>query len=96
MTAEERFWDQVEKTETCWLWTGHKNNKGYGQINIDSKTVGAHRYSYQLHKGEIPKGKHILHTCFTPACVNPDHLRIGTPAENFSDWDVIGDRHYKA
>lgn len=66
----------------CWTWTGSKYRNGYGWLKVFGKVVSAHRYSYELHKGPIPDGLHILHSCDVKDCVNPDHLRPGTHAEN--------------
>jgi len=85
VTREERFWDKVQKTDTCWLWIGSTNQDGYGRFNIGGKLGGAHRYSFELHTGEIPEGMHVLHTCDTPACVRPDHLFLGTHSDNMQD-----------
>lgn len=76
-----RFWANVMKTESCWLWTAGTRN-GYGAIYDGQRNNYAHRLSYILHKGEIPKGYHIDHLCFTPRCVNPDHLEAVTQREN--------------
>ena len=88
-TLEERFWRYVQKGDGCWTWTGHAADKmGYGRIQIagrGSKKIPAHRLSYQLHKGEIPDGFIIMHTCDNPSCVNPDHLVAGTYSENTQD-----------
>ena len=85
-----RFWAKVQKTPDCWLWTASKRHKGYGAFcwyNKDGKYVqgGAHRFAYQLLVGPIPTGMFVLHKCDTPACVNPEHLFIGTSQDNVDD-----------
>lgn len=64
----------------CWEWTGSKRN-GYGEYSNTS----AHRKSYELHKGKIPDGLFVLHSCDNRACINPDHLRLGTNQDNIND-----------
>jgi hypothetical protein len=68
----------------CWLWMGTKRN-GYGLFNIGSKSKSAHRVAYELFIGPIPTGLHLLHSCDTPSCINPAHLRPGTVKENMAD-----------
>lgn len=83
--TEERFWSKVNKTDTCWLWTASCFDGGYGSFSVNSNNIGAHRYSYTLHKGEIAEGLCVRHTCDEPHCVNPDHLELGTQQENMND-----------
>lgn len=89
-----RFWERVKKTETCWLWTGMKNEKGYGEIRIKYRTVFAHRLSFALHFGETPEGLCVLHRCDQPSCVRPDHLFLGTRKQNRADC-LSKNRHSK-
>ena len=84
-TAKERFGEMVRKTDTCWLWTGSCDRDGYGRFWSNKFNVSAHRYSYQIHYGFIPDGLFVLHSCDTPACVNPDHLWLGTNQDNMDD-----------
>jgi hypothetical protein len=83
--AEERFWSRVDSSGACWLWTGGHSGDGYGAITVDGRTTGAHRYSYGLNVGPIPTGMYVMHTCDVPLCVNPAHLRLGTPSDNGAD-----------
>lgn len=82
----ERFFSKVDKNVgLCWLWTGALDSWGYGNIRIEGKNQKASRVSYRMHKGDIPAGKLVLHTCDRPACVNPDHLWLGTNTDNMQD-----------
>lgn len=88
MPIEERFWSHVDKTPTCWLWTGSKDRQGYGTFGVGSRTDGtrrtvkAHRWAYERYVGPFPAGLEPDHLCRTPACVRPDHLEPVTHQEN--------------
>jgi len=85
MSLEDRFFQKVLKTDSCWLWTGGIATQGYGVFRVDGKSVSAHRHSYKIHKGEIPDGMHVCHSCDVRNCVNPDHLWVGTATDNMQD-----------
>ena len=86
----------------CWLWSGAKLNSGYGFLYVSKrKKVTTHRFSYQLFKGQIPDGLHVLHSCDVRMCVNPNHLRTGTDQDNVNDMmlrkrECRGSNHPKA
>lgn len=77
-----RFYAKLRKTDSCWLWTGNKGWDGYGHFWLDGRDVMAHRFSYELHRGQIPDGLTIDHLCRNKSCVNPEHLDPCTAAEN--------------
>lgn len=85
------FWSRVERGDGCWRWTAFRDSKGYGRMMLpDSRgagrvSEGAYRIAWALENGPIPGGMHVLHKCNNPGCVRPDHLRIGTHAENMQD-----------
>jgi hypothetical protein len=92
-TLQERFFEKIRKTSTCWLWQGSLNKKGYGQLNRGRRGEGvvlAHRASWEIHNGAIPDGLCVLHKCDNPQCVNPDHLFLGTIVDNDKDRDAKG------
>lgn len=86
----------------CWEWVGHRLKKGYGQMRCGKKLVLAHRASWAAFKGEIPVGLFVLHKCDNPSCCNPEHLFLGTNADNMNDMVAKGrnnhprrSNHYK-
>lgn len=82
-----RFMEKVEVVpdDGCWLWKGRTNEKGYGRYDLPRparRMVAAHRFSYQLFRGDIPDDLEVDHTCNVRRCVNPEHLETVTHAEN--------------
>lgn len=69
----------------CWLWTAADTTDGYGVFSYQGKLIMAHRFSYLVHKGSLVEGMYVIHSCDVPCCVNPNHLRLGTPLENTID-----------
>lgn len=82
---EKRFWSKVDKTPTCWVWTGSPHSAGYGTILIDGQIKYAHRVSYEMAYGRIPEGLEIDHICHNRPCVNPSHLRPVTRKQNMEN-----------
>lgn len=90
-----RFWKYVQKKahHDCWIWIGSLTVRGgYGQLNDKGKLLKAHRLSFQIHNGHIPKGLFICHRCNVPACCNPQHLYAGTAKQNWDDTIDAGTR----
>ncbi len=85
--VEERFFRKVDKGDGlgCWVWKGSTNEDGYGSFYYRGKVGRAHRASYSMFVGEIPKGIQVLHDCDNPSCVRPDHLFLGTQLDNIKD-----------
>lgn len=89
----DRFSEKYEVNDTgCWIWSGSKDERGYGRFGTGGSGVseGAHRVSYKLYVGPIPKGHIVCHRCDVPSCVNPAHLFLGTHQENMTDRNQKG------
>lgn len=99
MSILDRFMKKVEKTPSCWKWIGSKYVSGYGEFRSGDETR-AHRASWSIFRGVIPKGLSVLHKCDIKDCVNPDHLFLGTQKDNVNDMifkhrkaRIVGDDH---
>jgi hypothetical protein len=91
----QRFWSRVDKSGDCWLWMGTRSRNGHGVMSIGKyKKVGAHRFVWEIHYGEIPPGLCVCHKCDVPNCMNPSHLFLGTRSENIKDM-LRKNRHIK-
>lgn len=84
-----RFWDMVypDPNSGCFLWSGAASPHGYGrfQRSRPRKTIQAHHFAWLTDGRDLPVGLHLCHKCDTPPCVNPDHLFLGTDADNLGD-----------
>lgn len=85
MDILDRFERFFKKCNGCWIWNGSLNWAGYGTFRYGSSTTRAHRTSFELYICSIPEELNVLHTCDNPSCVNPEHLWLGTQADNAED-----------
>jgi hypothetical protein len=92
MSAPERFWRFVDRSGDCWVWTGHRAPGGYGNLKVGRRQVRANRYSFMLATGrsDLRRDEFICHRCDNPPCVRPEHLFLGTAADNTGDMIAKG------
>lgn len=90
------FWERKTITTAgCWEWVGSKRRYGYGQVYFNGKSaVKAHRVAWELAYGPVSDGLCVLHKCDNTACINPDHLFLGSQLDNIRDMNLKG-RHGK-
>ncbi len=94
LTLLSRFRDKYTVVNSgCWEWQAALNIDGYGSLRVGHDWIRAHRVSYMLHVGAIPKNKCVLHKCNNTRCVNPSHLYVGTPKDNTRD-SINAGTHY--
>ena len=91
MTLAERAWVRVAKGDGCWEWQGARSASGYGSMfSASGGHHVAHRVIWEDVNGPIPDGLWVLHRCDNPPCCRPDHLFLGTPADNTADMIAKG------
>ena len=89
---------EIDPISGCYNWIAHKNH-GYGSFKYKKKMRRAHRWIYEYLNGPIPEGLVVRHKCHNPACVNPEHLELGTQQDNIDDKQEAGrtprgEKHY--
>lgn len=90
ISPREKFETKFRVSPGCWNWLFCLDSKGYGQFLTNGRAITAHRFSYEIYCGEIHSGLFVLHSCDNRRCVNPDHLRLGTHADNMRDLCARG------
>lgn len=101
--AKTRLLSKAAWVGECLVWNGGMGSGGYGTFHFNGRNQSAHRVSYQIHKGEIPAGMVVMHSCDNRRCINPAHLSIGTSKGNAADMNqkgrnrqVAGTKHHAA
>ena len=90
---EIRFWLTKKVSEQgCWIWLKRLGHHAYGRIMRDRLDWYVHRLAWTLVNGSIPDGMDVLHSCDVTSCFNPEHLFLGTQADNVRDMDKKGRR----
>lgn len=85
-TILHRLWPKIILSPTgCWEWSAAKTDGGYGLFSVKGKTTYIHRFMWWLSRGVEPRNLHVRHTCDNPSCLNPKHLKLGTPLDNAAD-----------
>jgi hypothetical protein len=91
MNIVQRFLNKIKPMpDGCWHWTAYRDAGGYGSFGINGRMRPAHRAMWWITHGPVPNGLHVLHKCDVPKCVNPEHLKLGTHADNMNDKKTKG------
>ncbi len=93
LSAQERLNSKTYVQDGHLLWAGALDSGGYGLIGANGSMVGTHRVSWEIAYGPIPEGLNVLHLCATPPCIRPEHLYLGTQADNAQDRLAAGNDH---
>lgn len=81
----DKLIERYQSNGSCWEWKAGRDKNGYGRIWHEGQNQTAHTVAYSTFVGAIPEGLHVRHTCDNPSCINPDHLVLGTHADNMED-----------